>query len=508
MTMAIADIFGRLDAARSAIIDRAVECAKYTIPSVLPPRDWDESQKLPTPYQSVGARGVNQLTSKLALVMMPANVPFFKLSIAPALLKRAGISKAAADEILATLEQRVMQLIETTNLRSAVTTAIRDLIVTGNALLYVGKTVKTYRLHNYVVQRDAAGNAKLLIVKERIARNVLDDNLVRILEQKKKAQGQTSPDDLEQFTLWTMAQRQGDKWVVTQEIEDIPVKKETFSIETFPFLILRWSHVPGENYGRGLVEQYLGDLKTLESLYEALVSGAIQSSRVIWLVSPQSPLTPRDIQNAWNGDVLVGMAGDVSAVQLNKYADFQWIFNMAQVIEQRLAQIFFMVQNTIRNAERVTAEEVRLISQELEAALGGVYTLLTAELQKPLLRLLLNRLREEEGVDILDRYKDIIEVKIITGFAGIGRTEDFNRLTTFMQAAAIVPNAAAYIKPTEVLRQLAVSLGVDPAVVKTDEEMAQEMLQAQLQQQMAAMALQQAAGGVANGQIPENSGNA
>jgi hypothetical protein len=117
-------------------------------------------------------------------------------------------------------------------------------------------------------------------------------------------------------------------------------------------------------------------------------------------------------------------------------------------------------------------------------------------------------LREEEGVDILDRYKDIIEVKIITGFAGIGRTEDFNRLTTFMQAAAIVPNAAAYIKPTEVLRQLAVSLGVDPAVVKTDEEMAQEMLQAQLQQQMAAMALQQAAGGVANGQIPENSGNA
>ena len=48
---------------------------------------------------------------------------------------------------------------------------------------------------------------------------------------------------------------------------------------------------------------------------------------------------------------------------------------MAQTIERRLLEAFLVMN--VRNAERVTAEEVRLTQLELEQQLGGIFSLLT-----------------------------------------------------------------------------------------------------------------------------------
>ncbi|WP_416142518.1 portal protein [Escherichia coli] len=42
-----------------------------------------------------------------------------------------------------------------------------------------------------------------------------------------------------------------------------------------------------------------------------------------------------------------------------------------------------------RTGERVTAEEIRYVASELEDTLGGVYSILSQELQLPLVRVLL-----------------------------------------------------------------------------------------------------------------------
>ena len=47
-----------------------------------------------------------------------------------------------------------------------------------------------------------------------------------------------------------------------------------------------------------------------------------------------------------------------------------------------------------RSAERVTAEEVRYMAQELETALGGVYSILSQEFQYPFVNLLLGRMEQ------------------------------------------------------------------------------------------------------------------
>lgn len=42
----------------------------------------------------------------------------------------------------------------------------------------------------------------------------------------------------------------------------------------FPYIPLRWTAISGENYGRGLVEQYLGDFRSLEGLYQLLIESS------------------------------------------------------------------------------------------------------------------------------------------------------------------------------------------------------------------------------------------
>ena len=510
----IAEKFLELDSKRQGLLRRARECAKLTIPSVLPPEGYTENDVLPTPYQSIGAQGVNQLVSKLLMVLAPANVPFFKLSISPTILKALNMSSEETSEILTLIEKRIVTYLDELNLREALAAALRDLIVTGNALLYFGReNIKTYRLNNFVVQRDAAGNVIRIITREGLSWESLPEELKQALKRNKDFDI-NEPSEYYQnqgVTLWTMAEWTGKDWRVTQEVDKYRVKQVTFQKKNFPFIVLRWSQIPGEDYGRGLIEQYLGDLKTLEALYEALVTGALQSARVIWLVRPTSVLTPKDIQDAWNGEVKVGNPEDVGAVQLQKYADFQWIYNLAAQLEQRLAQVFFLIPSSIRNAERVTAEEVRLVSQELETGLGGVYTLLTNELQRPMLYLILNRLAEKGEMLDIDKFKDILEVKIITGFAGLGRTEDFNRLLMFSQSVVGLPNAATYLNTEKVMKQMAISLGVDPNIVRSDQEvqalMMQQMQQQAIPQLLAqAMSQQQMMGGAEN--APQETENA
>ena len=66
---------------REVFIERARESAELTIPHLFPPKGSNESTNFPTPYQSVGSRGVMNLSSKLMLALFPPQAPFFRLGI-------------------------------------------------------------------------------------------------------------------------------------------------------------------------------------------------------------------------------------------------------------------------------------------------------------------------------------------------------------------------------------------------------------------------------------------
>ena len=66
---------------REMFVDRAQECSELTISSLIPTDGHNHSAKIYNPFQSVGARGVNNLASKLLLLLLPPNSPFFRLSV-------------------------------------------------------------------------------------------------------------------------------------------------------------------------------------------------------------------------------------------------------------------------------------------------------------------------------------------------------------------------------------------------------------------------------------------
>ena len=177
----------------------------------------------------------------------------------------------------------------------------------------------------------------------------------------------------------------GKKWTWYQEIEGkmIPDSTSTAPNDTCPWITLTMNHVDGECYGRGRVEEFIGDLKSLEALSQALVEGPAAAAKVVFTVSPSSTTKPATLAKAGNGAIVQGRPDDIGVVQVGKTADFSTAFQMAQVLSQRISEAFLVLN--VRNSERTTAEEVRMTQQELETQLGGLFSLLTVEFLKPYL---------------------------------------------------------------------------------------------------------------------------
>ena len=174
-------LYLKLSGSRSSYLDRARDSAKLTIPTIMPDEGHTAQSKFDTPYQSVGARGVNNLSSALLLSLLPPNAPFFRLVVDQAALNEiqqgAGgeALKTQIESSLAQIERTVMSEIETQALRVHVYEAVRHLIVCGNVLLHLPETggMRVLHLDRYVVKRGPMGEVLKIIVKESIAQELL-----------------------------------------------------------------------------------------------------------------------------------------------------------------------------------------------------------------------------------------------------------------------------------------------------------------------------------------------
>ena len=155
----------------------------------------------------------------------------------------------------------------------------------------------------------------------------------------------------------------------------------------------------------------------------------------------------------------------------------------AEVLRTDLATAFLLDSAVRRNAERVTAEEIRRVSQELEVALGGIYSTLANVLQEPLVRLYLKRLVKKGFIKNI--LKENIKLEITTGSAALGRGTEFRAIQEFASFAANMLGDAAgqYLNIPEFLSRAAYSLDVNTGdLVKTKEQLEAEAQQAQQQQ--------------------------
>jgi hypothetical protein len=248
-------------------------------------------------------------------------------------------------------------------------------------------------------------------------------------------------------------------------------------------LALRWNQIDAESYGRSYVEEYLGDLISLEGLSRAILEASAAASKVVFLVQPNGVTRMQDLAEAESGDFKSGNANDVSTLQVQKQADMAVAAQAAQRIEQRLAQAFMLYESITRDAERVTSTELNLLANALESSLGGLYSNLSQALQLPLVKRLMERMQKQKRLPNLP--DGVIKPSIVTGTAALGRGNDLNNLMQFMQViGSLGPGVIEqFMNVDEFIIRTGASLGIDMGgLVKSPEQLAME------QQQLASIA--------------------
>ena len=482
--------YDALSSGRTQFLDTAVKCSELTLPYLIQRDEMRSSHKtLTQPWQSVGAKAVVTLASKLMLALLPPQTTFFKLQIKDDKLgtELPAEIRSELDLSFAKLERMVMDAIAASSDRVTVHQAIKHLVVGGNALLFMGKDgIKHYPLNRYVVERDGNGNVIEIVTKELINKKLLPVDIVKDpLMVNDESTNQSG--DVE---VYTHCKLENNRWVWHQEVYDktIPGTQGKAPKDASPWLVLRFNSVDGENYGRGRVEEFIGDLKSLNALSQAITEGSAAAAKVVFLVSPSSTTKPQTLAKAGNGAIIQGRPDDVAVVQVGKTADFQTAMQQMQTLERRIAEAFLVL--TVRQSERTTAEEVRLTQLELEQQLGGLFSLLTVEFLVPYLnRKLLVLSRSGQ----LPKYpKDLVKPTIVAGINALGRGQDRESLTAFITTVSqtLGPEALMkFINADEAIKRLAAAQGIDVLnmVKSMEDQQAEADAAAQQEQEMAQM---------------------
>jgi len=506
---------------RDSYLQRARDCSRVTIPTLIPDDGDKDRGSLRTPYQSLGARGVNYLASKLLITLFPPNQSFFKLTVDSEVFKQAAeagveaIAKSAFESALVAVENTVMQAMEVNGGRAAMHEAFKHLLVGGNALLYVAEDgFRVYHLNSYALCRDPMGHIEHIIIEEEIYPGALPEDFLNEYGNEYE-DGDNGMYTEKTVKMYTCIKYKGDEVHWYQEVKgkEIPDSHGMSKKDVSPWIPLRFNRVDGEEYGRSYIEEYYGDLLALEALYQAVLEASAAAAKILFLVNPNGTTRPRTLANAMNGAIIQGNAADVTVIQSQKAQDLSIANSVIDRIESRLQFAFLLNTAIQRPGERVTAEEIRFMSQELEAGIGGLYSILTQELQLPMVRRLMFVLKKQGKIPSLPKTsggKDPITAKAVTGLEAIGRGDDRNKLIEFITTASQVLGPEVlerYINIDEALRRLANSVSIDTTdLVRTKEELdAAAQAAAEQQQQMQQMEMtKQGLASPALGQLAKN----
>jgi hypothetical protein len=425
------------------------------------------------------------LTNKLMLAMFPASKPFFRLAMTEAEANKFAEENSITVDILTDAlsqgERDALLQLEMSGGREGLYEAMNHLVVTGNCLMDTRDKdqLEFIPIREYVVRRNRKGEVLTIVIKQELMHCELDPEVLKHIDPT------FSGDPEQKRCRYTWARRFKGKFRVTEHIDQHELPYSTFGatykLDDLPLHPLTWRLPMGQHYGVGRVEDYYYDFGTNETVSEALSDGAIMASQFRWLQNPTGITRPEDFQNSRNGDVIPGAPNDLQLIFANVGQQLNTVLAIGQQYEKRLGTGFLLNSAVTRNAERVTAEEIRLQAIELESSLGGVYSRTARDIQTPLAKWLMRK------ADLSLKGTKLRPV-VITGLDALSRNADLERLMQFLQnvtsLGGIPANIAAMLQQANIISDIAAGLGINKKrYVASDDQIAERMSQMQQQAQ-------------------------
>lgn len=507
--------YAQLAAARQPYLDRAIRCSQLTVTNLFRLQGSNATTDTINAWTNIGAYLVNNLTAKLTITIFPPGIPFIRLNPSRTALAdlqkitdpaARGALKQNIAKGLAASEKEFVDAVNEDGDSNVFMITHKYLIVGGNHghWTYQDGTLRSIPFDRWVVSRDQQGGPLEWIIKDTLVFTTLpqdiqdflkasgyDDNTGKVTPpmgapesvQKAAQQQNQNAKTIDLYTHGTLLD--DGQWDIYQEVIGliVPETQWKWAKDYCPFNPIPLDLLPGEDYGRSYVENYEGDLQTLDGLTETLTEGTAAAALLIRLVKPGGVTSKDALAKARNGAVITGDETDVATLLTNKNGDFSSVETRLSAIEQRLKAAFLV--SDPRNAERVTAEEIRFTAQELQDSLGGIYSGLVTSEQTPYARLKMSALMRTKRMTPLPKH--LIKVMIVTGAAALGRNAELAALDALVTVPpGMQPEVATSISSTMYFQRRATAVGVDQeGLVLTDEEkQATQAAQAQQQQTM------------------------
>ena len=473
-----------LQGERDLFKQNALKYAAWTLPNKFIDRaEMGISGEVQHDFQSVGAQGTINLAGKIMMTLFHPSRPFFKLSLENAERKKLlqQYKSADLDLVLSRIEKLSLEKLNTGNLREKLEECMILLIMMGDAVLYLDDkgNATVHNLHTYVREYDTAGKLNRLIIREPLLRHNLPYHIQSRLDEK-HASNDSSSDFIYMFTE---VERIGgtDRYTVTQEISGIGKINDIdgeYGEDTLPWINLHWSRTGRENYGRGRVEELAGAFAQLSNVSQTIAELTALLSDIKGLVNPEGHTSAVDFNAAESGEYLSGKEGDVTWVTPDIKVQLDSLEIQYERLRREIGAAFLLQSAVTRDAERVTAEEIRQNANELETINAGFYSNMSVSLQEPLARRLIKR---------VDKNLDKLKIKVLTGLESLSR---FNEVQSCKQLVIdlaemnnVPPQVLMWIKMGELIKILAAGYGLEyEKVLKTEEEYKQDV-QMQMQKE-------------------------
>jgi hypothetical protein len=460
--------FQALDQRRYAAMVRKRECAEATIPALLPPVGMTEDMELPVPYNSSGAFALTMLASKLASTTVPSNnASMFTFDISQYLSGNESPEEIdGISDMLIQIERQTMDLLYTSNLRPSINTAMQHLVVCGDVLVCqeADGDFVVHRVDNYVVQRTLEGEPGLIIVREWVATDLLPPSWAALGKGMPVTPARNGYEPVytrikrdmsgvaDDYAEVPSAELESGKevWKVEKEFRREPVPDATGTYQVSAHWPLRWNGLAGENYGRSITEDLLGDHRTLQSLTKSLIEGAAANAEYRFGVNPGGVTEIDDIANSVNGQWVPARKDDIFPIQLGSSAQVQVTAAMVQAFETKINRAYLVASGTQPTGERVTATAIRQLAQELDDGLGGQLSAQQYELSVPMIRRTLGVLQSmgklsPKFLELID--KGMIKIRLRTGIEALNREVEGAKLSSILdRMRAYPPEAQKVIK--------------------------------------------------------------
>ena len=418
---------------RDQFLDRARKFAEYTIPYLLREEGSSSSTATKDVYgQAYLARLVQTLKAKIGLALFPPASSSFKLDPASEDIEAFSVEAAEMAEadgrdpdeaidaevagtyaLISRSTANINKEIEAQGVRATTFDVVLQTLVIGSTIMekVPNDGIRYHGLENFVMKLDGRGRMRQLCIHELV--DELPDGI--------------TADEKEEYHLYTMVtyDTKTKKWNMVQEIDEVLFGEKTYTDKTLPFEHVGWSWSHGDHYYRPYIEELMGAMEEFSDLTRVLTQGSIAAAKTMLFVDQRGGRTRiSEVAKANNLAVLNGRADDVTAFQLGKNYDFQIPYEVVNDHKREFASAFLMNESATRDAERVTAAEVRFMAQELEAStLSGVYSTFSEKISKRVVEWVMAEL----GLDL-----KALKLKMVVGLDAIGRSNEARNTDEFV----------------------------------------------------------------------------